>query len=103
MTPDHRSLTVDDPLGDAIRRAVRQPVVIEGLCSTLEQQLRQQFQQDLGGAEVYISKRGGKLALQQRNQRIRDGFTGDNYDDLARREGLHPRQVRRIVNPPRKK
>lgn len=101
--PSDPSRPLDDPLGDAIRRAVRQPLVIESLCSTLEQQLRQQFQQDLGGAPVYVSKRGGKLALQARNDRIRAGFTGDNYADLAREHGLHPRQVRRIVDPPRRK
>jgi Mor family transcriptional regulator len=103
VTPESFTSVAEDPLGEAIRRAVRQPVVIESLCSTLEQQLRQQFQQDLGGAPVYVSKRGGKLAMQARNDRIRQAFSGDNYAELAREHGLHPRQVRRIVQEPRKK
>lgn len=91
-------LLTEDPLAEAIRRAVRQPAVIEGLCSSLEQQLRQQLSASLGGAPVYVPKRGGKQAVQQRNQRIQQSFTGDNYDALAREHGLHPRHVRRIVH-----
>jgi Mor family transcriptional regulator len=103
VTPMLADPMADDPLGEAIRRAVREPVMLESLCSTLEQQLRQQFQQDLGGAPVYVSKRGGKLAMQARNDRIRQAFSGDNYAELAREHGLHPRHVRRIVQAPRKK
>jgi Mor family transcriptional regulator len=88
---------IDDPLSEAIRRAVRQPAVVESLCQTLERQLRQQLTYSLGGAEIYVPKRGGRQANHERNQRIAAGFNGANYAELGEREGLHPRQVRRIV------
>lgn len=83
----------DDVLVQAIRQAVRQPIVIESLCRSLEEQLRQQ----LGGSSVYIGKRGSRQQLRERDSLIAAEFRGDNYDELARRWGLNARHVRRIV------
>lgn len=79
-----------DVLAESIRQAVRQPSVVEAMCQALEQQLRQQ----LGGADVYVGKRPDRTA---RDARVRAGFRGDNYEQLAKEEGLSQRQVRRIV------
>lgn len=93
----------DDPLTQAVRRAVRQPRVLELVAQSLEQHILEQFARDLGGAPVYVSRRGGKGALQERNRRIEAGFDGRNYEQLARAEGLTPRQVRNILTRQRKK
>lgn len=85
----------DDILTAAIRRAVRQPLVLDELSRWLERELRQH----LGGAAVYIGKRGSREQLRERDRLIREDFRGDNYDALAKRWGLHPRHVRRIVQP----
>lgn len=83
----------DDVLVAAIRQAVRQPLVIETLCKSLEEQLRQQ----LGGSSVYIGKRGSREQLRERDRLIAAEFRGNNYDELAKRWGLNARHVRRIV------
>jgi Mor family transcriptional regulator len=80
-----------DVLADSIRQAVRRPEVVEAMCQALEQQLRA----SLGGADVYVGKRPDRG---QRDARVWSGFKGDNYDELARQEGISPRQVRRIVS-----
>ena len=43
------------------------------------------------------------LDRDDRNERIRAGFDGRNYKALARRHGLSERQVRRIIDGPKKK
>jgi Mor family transcriptional regulator len=83
----------DDALVAAIRHAVRQPLVIDTLCRSLEEQLRQQ----LGGSSVYIGKRGSREQLRERDRLIAAEFTGDNYDALAKRWNLNARHVRRII------
>ena len=40
-----------------------------------------------------------RLWLQERNDKIRRDFTGDNHAKLARRHGVAERQIRRIVAP----
>jgi len=84
---------IDDLLGQAIRNAVRQPLVIDSLCRSLEHQLRQQ----LGGGSVYIGKRGSREQQRERDQAIANAFTGANLDELGKRFNLHPRHVRRII------
>ena len=79
-----------DVLSESIRQAVRRPEVVEAMCNALEQQLRAQ----LGGADVYVGKRSDRAA---RDARVWGSFRGDNYDELARQEGISTRQVRRIV------
>lgn len=37
-----------------------------------------------------------------RDEDIRDGFDGRNYEELGRKHGLSTRQVRRLVDEPRK-
>ena len=79
-----------DILAQSIRQAVRRPEVVEAMCQALEQQLRQH----LGGADVYVGKRPSRGA---RDERVWQQFTGNNYTELARREGISARQIRRIV------
>lgn len=43
-----------------------------------------------------------ELAQRDRDRRIREDFNGTNYCALAARHGLSTRQVRRIVDEPRK-
>jgi Mor family transcriptional regulator len=93
---------LDDPLDNAIRQAVRHPRVIEAFTTALEAQMRATFQQQLGGAPLYIAKRASRTTLEVRNERIRSAFHGDNLDQLASEFGLHPRHVRRIVGARRK-
>jgi Mor family transcriptional regulator len=94
--------TKDDPLDTAIRQAVRHPRVIEAFTTALEAQMRATFQQQLGGAPLYIAKRASRTTLEVRNERIRSAFHGDNLDQVAREYGLHPRHVRRIVGARKK-
>lgn len=81
---------MSDTLNQSIRQAVRRPEVIDALCAALEQQLRQ----SLGGAELYVSKRPDR---QQRDEAIRAAFKGDNYSELALKNNITTRQVRRIL------
>lgn len=93
--PKRADNALDDALARAIHEAVRMPSVIDSLCASLELQLRQQ----LGGAAVYIGKRGSREQLRERDRCIAEQFSGNNLDDLAKRYRLHPRHVRRILAP----
>lgn len=84
-----------DILAQTIRQAVRRPEVIEAMCTALEAQLQRELAHMAGGSELYVGKQPGRA---QRNDRIRSAFTGGNYDQIARVEGLTTRQVRRILH-----
>lgn len=49
------------------------------------------------GSVVYIPSET-KLSKEERNQRIRFEFTGDNYNVLAQRYGISCRWVRKIIH-----
>ena len=86
---------MNDILAQAISQAVRRPEVIEALCSSLEAQLRA----ELGGGDFYVGKRSSRT---ERDARILAAFTGNNYDEIAKLEGVSPRQVRRILGRKKK-
>lgn len=55
----------------------------------------------LGGQKVHIPERESfwrRLERRLRNERIRAGFRGDNYGELAEQWSLSERQVRTIVD-----
>lgn len=51
----------------------------------------------LGGCRISIPDLG-YLFRQERDRKIRAGFNGTNYTELAERWGLSPRQIRRIID-----
>lgn len=51
--------------------------------------------------ESFLAETGALVAL--RNRAIRRRFDGVNVADLAAAFGLHPRQIRRIVRPRRRR
>ena len=61
---------------------------------------------DANGDELRALRRGAELLwsihLERRNARIVAAFTGQNYSDLSARWGLSTRQIRRIVDAPKK-
>ena len=69
-------------------------ILLEALCEELH---------PLGAAAApsvaNLREAAGRLG---RNEEIRDGFDGRNYRALARRHRLSTRQIRRIVDEPRK-
>lgn len=95
-------LIAEDPLADAIRGAVDQPAVLAGLLVGDVDPLLKHLGASLGGAPVYVSKRGGRQAMLERNRRLRECFDGRNYDELARAANLTPRQVRNILRQDKK-
>lgn len=73
----------------------RVALLLETLCDTLD-----------GPRTVYIPDSGSVRASIERLQRdaaICAAFDGRNHDSLARRYGMSPRQVRRIVEYPLRK
>ena len=74
----------------ALLRAVQEtlPNVIEGI-------LRSEFAGDT--LRLYIPK-NSPGSKQERAARIRAGFTGHNYAELAKQERISSRQVRRIIH-----
>lgn len=91
--PKRPDNSLDDALARAIHEAVRMPSVIDTLCASLEQQLRQQ----LGGAAVYIGKRGSREQLRERDRCIAEAFTGTNHRELARKYSISARQVYNVL------
>ena len=87
---------MSDILEQSIRQAVRRPEVVEAMAKALEAQLRRELANMAGGSDLYVNKYHHDKAL--RNTRIKASFNGSNYDQIARAEGLTPRQVRRIIN-----
>ena len=79
-----------DILTESIRHAVRRPEVMEALAIALDEKLRDM----LAGSEFYVRKEAGHT-IAERDRRILAAFTGTNYAELARAEGLSARQVRR--------
>lgn len=87
---------MSDILEQSIRQAVRRPEVLEAMAKALEGQLRRELANMAGGSDLYINKYNQDRTA--RNLRIKASFNGSNYDQIARSEGLTPRQVRRIIN-----
>lgn len=54
------------------------------------------FAEDHPGQQVYMDK-GTRYLLDVRDQEIYAQFNGHNYNELARRFGVAPRHVRRLV------
>ncbi len=55
------------------------------------------FYEELGGCRISIPTLKD-LAIEERDQRIRNRFKGFNHQELADLFGLSVRQIRRIVN-----
>jgi Mor family transcriptional regulator len=76
----------------------------EGLSSEwapgLAQKLTAAVWEDYGPGTHYLESLRPH-SVQERNARILRAFDGTNGADIARREGLTPRQVQRIVSPKR--
>lgn len=92
----------DDFLARAVRAAVRQPSVIDALCSNLERELIGSLRHDLAGSAEYIP-RMARAQRQARADRIKQAFTGHNIQALARAEGLSESRVRKILFPAKRK
>lgn len=66
----------------------------EVVAAALADEITIEVRNEVGGAELYIPSPNREA----RNQAIRDGFKGNNLDELASRYNLSRRQVERVVN-----
>ena len=86
-----QALFVDD-----ILQALLLSEVDEDLAAKLTISIYRRIQSNWGGCDVYIPT--GKLNEKlNRNTMIRQAFTGNNYDELAKEYGLHRRSIERII------
>lgn len=83
---------------DIIAIEARQAAASLGIACAhdLTQSLVQRIIKRLGGQKIYIPSNAAQEA-RQRARAIRTSFNGANIDQLARRHGISPRQVRNIL------
>jgi Mor family transcriptional regulator len=70
-------------------------------CEVAAEMLVGRVAERLGGRRVYVAAK--RVARDEQRARILKSFDGRNFAEVARAEGISPRQVRRIVYKATKK
>ena len=87
-------------MSDIIRRAAKRlissPQFMETFTELFTFELERQLRAEAGGDRVWIAKKCSNSDKAARNEQIRAKCTGNNFQQLARDEGLCEKQIRRI-------